>query len=96
MLLQNKTVIVCKHIALHKAPDMRAVLDSPISDEDSGWQFLCGNPVEHAEQNSAVWTLSEVMQYEPSLRPWIEFNKDNRETIVLERSIADQWEIKEM
>jgi len=57
--------IVCSHVAREGLPIMYAQRGAPIRPEDSGWQFLCNEGVEHTD--AAVWSVSEVLEHEPTL-----------------------------
>jgi|GraSoiStandDraft_28_1057319.scaffolds.fasta_scaffold1436173_1 hypothetical protein len=78
----TKGAIVCEHVALCSATVRRAVRSEPVAVEDSGWQFLCGEVEMENEENAAIWSVQEVVDYEPSLAAWI----DSGIGTVLERS----------
>jgi hypothetical protein len=68
----KKGAIVCAHIAAGTLGIARAVHDAPISNDDSGWQFLCGRFGSECIGEAEIWSLIEVLQLDPSLAPWIE------------------------
>jgi len=72
VLNDKSAVIVCSHIAKEHMPVCIAIKDMPISAEDSGWQFLCGQDIE--EDEPVIWALCEILDYDPSLAPIIHLN----------------------
>jgi hypothetical protein len=62
--------IVCSHIAKGQAI-LRAVRSEPLSAEDSGWQFLCDSGEQENENQAQVWSVREVLEHEPSLKPFL-------------------------
>jgi hypothetical protein len=63
----TKAAIVCSHIAVDNSPILLAVKDEPVSEEDSGWQFLCDSGENENEDEAQVWSINEILEYEPSL-----------------------------
>jgi hypothetical protein len=63
--------IVCVHVAKQGYPIMRAERDKPTMTEDSGWQFLCNSGELENESEAQVWSVSEVVQREPSLADFV-------------------------
>lgn len=80
--LLTQAAIVCEHVALRCGAVQRAVRSDPAAEEDSGWQFLCGEREAEDEKKAAVWSVQEVVDYEPSLASWI----DSDIGTVIERS----------
>ena len=78
----SKGAIVCEHVARRSALVRKAVRSEPVAVEDSGWQFLCGQPELEREENAAIWSVQEVIDYESSLAPWV----DSDIGTVIERS----------
>jgi hypothetical protein len=62
--------IVCREIAVEHSPILYAARSEPEEPADSGWQFLCGAGDEEVEA-AHVWSLKEVLAYEPSLGPFL-------------------------
>ncbi len=63
--------IVCSHVAKGRAI-LRAVKSEPLSEEDSGWQFLCDSGEREDEDQAQVWSVREVLEREPSLKPFLD------------------------
>lgn len=64
--------IVCGDIANANVPILYAERTDPEEPTDSGWQFLCGAPAEDW-QSAQVWALHEVLEYDGSLLPYMDF-----------------------
>ena len=58
---------VCMHVANDRQPILLAEKDKTIAPEDSGWQFMCNSGVEEDDDESQVWAIGEVLEFEPSL-----------------------------
>ena len=58
---------VCMHVANDRHPILLAEKGKPIAPEDSGWQFMCNSGVEEDDDESQVWAIGEVLEFEPSL-----------------------------
>jgi len=58
--------IVCPFVAAKKRLIVYACKDEPTEPADSGWQFLSKEEVR--PEDLKVWSLNEVLEYEPSLR----------------------------
>ena len=69
--LMQTAAIVCREVAVDRAPILYAERTAPEDPADSGWQFLCGAS-EEDWQSAQVWAVHEVLTYEPSLQPFIE------------------------
>lgn len=68
---KNLAAIICNRCA-NGAPILRCVRDESVSDEDSGWQFHCGDTHSDGE-GGEVWLLAEVVEVEPSLVDFLNF-----------------------
>ena len=62
-----ESAIICQHCAKLGSPILLALRDA-----DSGWQFLCGRAEIEQPELAQVWSLSEVVAKESSLRDIIE------------------------
>lgn len=69
----SRAAVICSHIAAGQLPILLAVRDEPISDEDSGWQFLCNLHEDEDDDRAQVWSINEVVEYEPSLSQFVEY-----------------------
>ncbi len=70
----RRAAIVCVHVAHEHLPILRATRDEPLEEVDSGWQFLCGTARDTGDPSTGkVWAVYEVLELEPSLRPFIEY-----------------------
>ena len=83
----NAAAIVCGEIAQDNAPILYAYKSLPEDEADSGWQFLCGKDEENWEL-AKVWSLNEVLEYEPSLMNFIELPTG---TILERDSVNSPW-----
>ena len=63
-------VIVCPHVASKNLPIVYGCRDEPTEPADSGWQFLSEKEVDLADLK--VWSVEEVLEYEPTLRSFID------------------------
>jgi len=68
---QEKAIIICDHIAVKGLPILLAIRTEPTCNEDSGWQILCNSGQLEKEENAQIWKLIELLDYEPSLAPYI-------------------------
>lgn len=82
--------IVCGHVATERLPILRAVRDAPIVPEDSGWQFLCGSVEDEDPGAAKIWLVCEVLDYEPSLAPFIDYPPG---TELTRRNQTSGWEV---
>jgi hypothetical protein len=60
--------IVCGHVASGRFPILRAKRDEPLNEVDSGWQFLCDSGLEEREEDAKVWSINDVLRFDPSIR----------------------------
>ena len=67
----NGAAIVCAHVAKSIFPIVLAARDKATMPEDTGWQFLCNSVDAEDMQEAEVWSLSEVVELEPSLAPFM-------------------------
>lgn len=67
---KSAAVILCPHVASGSHSILMAVRTEPVNEADSGWQFLC-NVEEDLPEDAQVWSVSEVLQLDPSLRDYI-------------------------
>jgi hypothetical protein len=81
--------IVCREIAVDRAPILYAVKSVPVEPTDSGWQFLCG-ATEEDPHTAKIWALYEVLEYDPSLKPFIQAPPG---TVLRRSSPRHQWEV---
>lgn len=63
-------VFVCEHVAELGYPVLRAKRDEPISDEDTGWQFLCNR--HKPEKRPLIWALEEIIAHDASLEEYVD------------------------
>ena len=76
--IENMAVIVCGHIASNRSSIGLAYKVEPDCSEDSGWQFFCGLNVEESPAEAKVWSVGEILAYEPSLLPFIHLPPNTR------------------
>lgn len=81
--------IVCSHVAGGQ-PFRRATKSEPLSAEDSGWQFLCDSVEREDESQAQVWSIREVLELDPSLKPFLD--KPSGTTLVRDGPQGD-WKV---
>jgi hypothetical protein len=81
-------VIVCSHVAVQKLPILYARRDGPIHDVDSGWQVLCNSGELEDEAQAQVWSIDDVVEYEPTLKPWM---SNPAPILIIRKSTKDPW-----
>ena len=72
MTNRNFAAILCTHVVNNHHPILLAIRTEPEDDMDSGWQFLCNSVMEEDWQTSQVWSISEVLELEPSIESYID------------------------
>lgn len=85
----RRAAIVCSHVAVGHLPILRAVRDEPMMPADSGWQFLCGIADHDDSDLGKVWAVFEVLDYEPSLAPFIGCPSG---TVLTRKLLTGAWE----
>lgn len=65
-------VIVCQHIDQDGVQICRGSRSEKIASEDSGWQFSCGKYKAEDESKASVWSINEILDFDPSLKNWID------------------------
>ena len=70
-------VIVCSHVASGKYPIMFAERSEPDEPPDIGWQFICDAHPHNRAEDARVWALSEILEIEPSLQPYVDHPSRN-------------------
>lgn len=78
--------IVGEHVASGKFAILLAARDEPIMPQDSGWQFRSNAEGERGK----VWKLREVLELEPSLRPFL---SSPIGTILRRETENDKWKV---
>lgn len=85
---ENLGAIVCGHVARGGLPILGAIRDEPQDPGDSGWQFMCYSGQEESIADAQIWSIQQVLELEPSLRPFVDLTTGTR----IERaSVADEW-----
>jgi hypothetical protein len=84
--------IVCSHVAREGLPILGAVRAEPQDPADSGWQFMCYSGKDESIEEAQVWSLSQVIQHEQTLRPFIASKTGTRITRLTKSS---EWIIQE-
>ena len=87
----NIAAIVCEHVATKRAAILRADRSEPEDDDDSGWQFLCGNEDENWER-AQVWALGEVLSLDPSLLEHVQMPAG---TVLTRLDATASWQLEE-
>src|SRR5689334_13560863 len=86
--LLGEAAIVCGHIATQSAWIHIAQRDEPQAAGDSGWQFVCGWEAPENEDDAQVWSVAEVLAYDPTLKEWINSPPGTRLT---RKSSSSSW-----
>lgn len=60
--------IICVHAASVKHPIMLAERSVPEEPADTGWQFLCSKETHENAEDARIWSLQEIVEFEPSLK----------------------------
>ena len=68
--IANAGAIVCAHVA-DGEPILRAIRDNPMDPDDSGWQFLCDSGADEHIEDAQIWSVTQVVEREPSLLAFI-------------------------
>jgi hypothetical protein len=63
--------LVCAHVASRAEPIRIAFRIEPSEPVDSGWQFFCGVAEEEDAAKARVWSLTDVLEEEFDLRPYL-------------------------
>ncbi len=87
----SRAAIVCSHIAKENLPVLRAVRDEPIESTDSGWQFTCGINEHEDPDTGLVWLVEEVLDFDQSLRPFIEMPVG---TVLTRSDVESSWTVE--
>jgi hypothetical protein len=64
--------IVSRLVALGSRAIMIAERSESVDSADSGWQFLASGELELDPSQAQIWAVSEVLDVEPSLAPYLE------------------------
>ena len=88
---KGQAAIVCGHIANKRFPILSAFRTAPGFEEDSGWQFFCGTVHDEDPDEAEIWSVEEVLEHEPSLRPLIHLASDVQLT---RDSLEDEWVVR--
>lgn len=88
---RNSAAILCSHVADGSHPMLLVVRTEPENKSDSGWQVLC-NAHEENWENAKVWSISEVLQHEPSLEDHIDAPPG---TTIVRDGVSSEWEVAE-
>ena len=63
----TQAVIVCRHAAENPKRLVRGERSEPLEPADSGWAFYCQGGDHTDETGAQVWSVSELLGFEPSL-----------------------------
>ena len=85
---KDSAVILCSHVA-NGAPILLAIRTEPAFEYDSGWQVLC-NCHEENWKDAKIYSISEVLDLEPSLEDFIELPPD---ITIVRDDILSEWKI---
>jgi hypothetical protein len=65
--------IVSKKVALGQSLILFAMRSEPVDEADSGWQFTEGGSEIFGSESAQLWLVSEILELEPSLSPFINY-----------------------
>lgn len=85
---KSGAAIVCPYVTKKELPIMYAYKGEPIDPADSGWQFLSEKEVD--ANDLKIWSINEVLEYEPSLREYIELPVG---TELIRNSVNTNWKV---
>ncbi len=80
--------ILCEHVAREECPILRGRRDTPLSPEDSGWQFRCNRILEESVEQAKIWSIAEVIEADPSVASIVHYPYG---TIVERASCEADW-----
>ena len=83
--------IVCVHVAKKNYPILMARRDEPVSDVDSGWQFLCNSGADENMEEAQTWSINEVIRIEPSLQRYLAHPEG---TTIFRKGKDTEWIVK--
>src|SRR5437762_1148933 len=84
----RRAAILCSHVASRQRPILCAERGDPLDAADSGWQFLCNVATEENPSDAKVWAVSEVLDIEPTLAPFIDLPPGTR---IVRENIGAPW-----
>ena len=68
---ESRAALVCEHVASGAQPIQVAHRIDPVEEIDSGWQFFCGLVEDEDPAKAKVWSLNDVLEEVPSIRPFL-------------------------
>ena len=71
MQSDKRAAIVCCHVAKDRLPILLAERIEPVEAADSGWQFFCNSGHPEEARDAQVWSISEVLELEPTLSDFV-------------------------
>jgi hypothetical protein len=86
-LFDNKGVIVLLH---DDRPFCYAARDEPVDEADSGWQFSAYAEGCDDAASAQIWTLSEVLDQQPTLRRFMALPHG---TVLRRIGSGDEWQL---
>ena len=89
--ISNAGAIVCAHVVAGQ-PILRATRDNPMDPADSGWQFLCDCGAEERAEDAQIWSVTQVVEREPSLLP---FKNSPVGTTMSRADVMSEWKPSE-
>lgn len=87
---KSGAAIVCPFVAQKKMPIVYAFRGETTEPADSGWQFL--SEMEVSVDDLKVLSISEVLEYEPSLKDFIDLPEG---TELRRASGENEWHVTE-
>lgn len=82
--------IVCEHIHAKSFPILLAFKLKPGRPEDSGWQFLCNAVDQEDPKKAKVWSIREVLIYEPTLAGFLGHEPGTK---LVRKNVNSKWKI---
>ncbi len=87
---RSGAAIVCPFVAQERMPIVYAFRSETTEPADSGWQFL--SEMEVSVDDLKVLSVSEIIEYEPSLKDYIDLPEG---TELRRASGDDEWRVTE-
>lgn len=84
----KRAVIVCSHVAKDRLPILYAGRSEPLELADSGWQCLCYAGFEEQIETAKVWSIDELLTFEPSLAAFIDSPIGTK---MIRKNTESQW-----
>lgn len=86
----DMAALISNKVARGESPILYAARSKPVDKADSGWQFTAGGSEESHHEQPELWSISEILELDPSLRKYINLDIGTK---LIRLSIFDNWVI---